>query len=69
MYDYSKLKGLIREKFGTQKAYADFLGISATTLNSRFRGVSYFDQTEIEKSAHFFGSNAEEVNEIFFKKK
>lgn len=32
MFDYSKLRGAIREKFGTQEAFAKAMGFSTATL-------------------------------------
>lgn len=68
IYNYSKLKGLIKEHFGTQEAYANALGISLTTLQSRLNGSTYFDQREIEESVELFKVDGAEVNNIFFAK-
>lgn len=65
-YNYNKLRGLIREFFGSQKAYADALGISLTTLNSRLNGDTYFDQREMEISAEAFHLDANGLNQVFF---
>lgn len=41
-YNYDKLRGLIREFFSTQQNYADALGISLTTIQSRLRSETEF---------------------------
>jgi len=47
LFDYSKLKGRITEKCGTQKAFAELLGITEGTLTSKLKGRTYFTQEEI----------------------
>lgn len=49
-FDYSKLKGRIIEKCGTQKAFAELLGITEGTLTSKLLGYTYFTQDEIFRS-------------------
>ena len=67
-YKYGKLKGLIKEHLGTQEAYANALGISVTTLHSRFNGETYFKQNEIEKTAALFCLTFDDINAVFFAK-
>lgn len=66
IYNYNKLRGLIRENFGTLRNFADYLGIGSTTLNSRLNSETYFDQEEIEKTAKVFNLTKTEVNKVFF---
>lgn len=56
-YDYSMLRGKIREMFGNEKKFAIALNeelkkygetVSAGTFNSRINGRSYFKQSEID---------------------
>ena len=49
-FNYSKLKGRITEKLGTQKAFAELLGITEGTLTSKLLGYTYFTQDEIYRS-------------------
>lgn len=68
-YNYNRLKGLIKEYFGTQKNYADFLGIGSTTLQTRLNNETFFTQQEMEKSIKAFNlSSAEEIERTFFAK-
>lgn len=69
MYNYNKLKGLIKQYFSTQANFAKFLEIGTTTLNSRLNGETYFTQEEIDKCIKVFKLNTvEEIEETFFYK-
>ena len=65
-YDYSKLKGRIRECFPTQSEFAQKLGISDTSLSNKLNNKTVFDQEEIEESIKIFSLNPEETIEYFF---
>lgn len=68
-YNYSRLRGLIKEYFDTQRKYAEFLGIGNTTLQTRLNNATYFTQQEIEKSIKAFGlTTTEEIERTFFAK-
>jgi len=67
MYNYNKLRGLIKQYFDTQSKYAEYLGIGSTTLNSRLNGETFFTQLEIEKSIKAFNlTTAEDFEQTFF---
>lgn len=65
-FDYSKLKGRIIEKCGTQKAFAELLGINVSTLTSKLLGYTYFTQDEIMKSVSILEIDSSEVFLYFF---
>lgn len=65
-YDYSKLKGRIRECFPTQSVYAQKLEISDTSLSNKLNNKTVFDQDEIQKSIEIFNLNPNETMEYFF---
>lgn len=70
MYDYSRLLGLIKEYCGTQKSYAEELGIGMSTLGTRLNNTTQFTQNEILKSKELFNLNSsEELDRVFFKLK
>lgn len=69
MYDYSKLKGKIRELGMTQNEFANEIGITAQTLNLRFRNKRFFKQEEIEKTMLLFNEPLENIQTYFFTKK
>lgn len=68
-FDYSKLKGKIKENFNTQRRFAKLLQISNASLSYKLNNLSYFNQKEIHKSLNFLKIPVEEVNEYFFKVK
>ena len=65
-YDYSKLKGRIRECFLTQSDFAQRLEISDTSLSNKLNNKTYFDQDEIQKSIMIFNLTPLETFEYFF---
>lgn len=69
VFNYAYLRGFIRENFKTLAKYADFLGISTTTLYERLSGKSPFTQEEIYRTANHSLSkplSADEVTLLFF---
>lgn len=65
-FNYSKLKGKIVEVCGTQKVFADKLGVSEGTLTSKLLGYTYFSQDEILRSMEILGIAAGRASEYFF---
>ena len=65
-FDYSKLKGRITEKCGTQKAFAELLGITEGTLTSKLLGYTYFTQDEIFRSLDILDIEHNKVTLYFF---
>lgn len=65
-FNYSKLRGRITEKCGSQKAFAELLGIAECTLTSKLNGHTYFSQTEIFRAMKILDINANEVTLYFF---
>lgn len=68
-YDYSKLKGKIRELGLTQKDYAKEIGVTEQTLVLRFKNKRPFKQEEIEKTMNLFKEPLENIHLYFFTKK
>lgn len=69
IFDYSKLRGRIREVTGTQKALAKSMGISATALSAKLTNKVHFDQAEIKCAATILGIEPEYVSAYFFAQK
>lgn len=65
-FDYSKLKGRIVEKFGTQSAFAKALGVSERTLSLKLHNRIYFRQDEINKALKLLEINATDARDYFF---
>lgn len=77
-YDYSMLRGRIRELFGSEKNFLIELkkelkkvgiSISSGTFNSRINGTSYFKQPEMEAICQLLRINIIQLNEYFFTSK
>lgn len=66
IYDYSKLRGLIKEHCGTQIEFAKRLNISNTALTSKINQKTAFTQDEMRKSMKIFGLPLSDVDLIFF---
>ena len=64
--DYSKLRGRIKEKFGTEKEFARALNISYATLNKKLNNIYDFSQTEIAKSVRLLMIEDKEISNYFF---
>lgn len=62
---FSKLRGRIREKFGTQSAFAKALGVHTATLSQKLRGVSDWTRPEIDKAVRLLDIPAEEIAAYF----
>ena len=63
---YFKLRGAIREKFGTQEAFAAAMGMDPSTLSAKLNGRSEWDRAEIEKACTLLGVPLERAHEYFF---
>lgn len=68
MYDTSKLRGRIIEKFGSQKNFAQAAGCSVTFISIYLNGKTFLDQRIIDKWAALLDVS-DEIDGYFFKKK
>ena len=65
-YDYSKLKGRIIEKYGTQLALAKKIGWSERTLSLKLNGKVPFSQKDIEQMLKALGLGRKDIQTYFF---
>ena len=67
-FNYSKLIGLIIEKFGTRRAFAAALGMTDAALSSRLNNQVPFKATEIARicAPEVLGIADEAIPEYFF---
>lgn len=65
-YDYSKLKGKIKECFSTQAEFAQKLGISDASLSYKLNNKTVFDQNQIQRAIEIFNLKPNEINDYFF---
>lgn len=66
MFDYSKLRGKIVEKFGSQSKFAKAMGWSERTMSLKMTGKRSWKQPEICKALLILGLSDDVVNEYFF---
>lgn len=65
-FDYRKLRGKIKEIFGTQDNFSKALGIGRVSLSQRLNNYSDFSQEEINKAYILLNLSKEEIPEYFF---
>ena len=69
MFNFNKLRGRIRELYGSQDNFAKALKISARSLSLKLNNYVSFTSEEIYKSLKLLNISDEEVMEYFFNKK
>lgn len=68
-FDFSKLKGRIKEKVNTQEKFAKELNISVPSLIKKLNNKSQFTQTEINKARTILDIPNADLNIYFFSEK
>ena len=63
---YAKLRGKIREVFGTQDAFADYMGMNAATLSAKLNGKTDWTRAEMEKACPALHIALTEMHIYFF---
>ena len=66
MFDYSKLKGRMREKGVTQEEIADSIGMNKSTLSLKLNNQFPFVQDEINKLINILDIPADRIKDYFF---
>lgn len=66
-FDYSKLKGRIVEKCGTQANFANKIGLSERSVTLKLNGLRPFKQTDIEKILEVLELSHDDIGTYFFK--
>ena len=67
-WNYAKLRGRIKEIFGTQEAFAKAIGISSVSLSQRLNNVLEFTQEEIFNSCEVLKIPLTDMMSYFFTK-
>lgn len=65
-FDYSKLRGRIVEKFGTQKQFGKAMNISEASLTLKLAGTSNFTQGEIFRAMALLDLDGSVIAQYFF---
>lgn len=63
---YAKLRGKIREVFGTNEQFARAMEMNPATLSSKLNNKTQWVREEIEKACALLGIRLEEVHLYFF---
>lgn len=67
-FNYSKLRGRIRECGFTQEKLAEAIGINRATLSAKLNNKNSFTTTEIETIRATLGISEDEICKYFFAK-
>lgn len=65
-FDYSRLRGRIKEKCDTQDSFAKKLGIGRVSLSQRLNNLRDFSQEEMFKSCDILGIDKADIPSYFF---
>ncbi|MCQ2286499.1 MAG: DUF739 family protein [Bacteroidales bacterium] len=65
-YDFSKLRGRIIEKCGSQNEFAANLGLSARTISAKMTGKNNFSMDEIVAICSLLEIDASDIGSYFF---
>lgn len=63
---FAKLRGKIKEVFGSQGRFAEAMGMNASTLSAKLNGKSEWTRQEIETACRLLNIPAVEVSDYFF---
>lgn len=63
---YAKLRGAIREKFCTQRAFAKAMSLSLSALNQKLCGRAGWSVKDVETAIRLLDIPAEEIPSYFF---
>lgn len=65
-YDYSKLKGKLREKNLNYKQFGELLGLAEATVSERLNNNAQFTQGEIERAMLTLDGSLQNADAYFF---
>lgn len=65
-YDYRKLRGRIKEKYGTQSAFAKAMGLSDVSVSNKLNNNVEWGQEDIEKSIILLDIAYFDIHSYFF---
>lgn len=66
MRKFGRLREKIKMVSGTQKAFAEAMGINVATLNGKLNSKATWTLPEIEKACSLLNIPAAEISEYFF---
>lgn len=66
-FDHSKLRGRIREKYGTEQKFAAAMGMGRVSLSIKLNNEGDFTRKQMLKAAELLELEASQIPEYFFK--
>ena len=63
---YAKLRGRIKEKFGTERAFSEALEISLISVSKKLTGKTQFTSEDIRKWCSILDISLNDVGKYFF---
>ena len=66
LFDYSKLSGLINQKYATRVNFATKIGLSEHSLSSKMNNKRQWKQVEICRACELLDINQAEIPTYFF---
>lgn len=63
---FAKLRGRIKEKFGTESRFAEALGVSLVSVSKKLTGRAGFKKKDIEKWCAALDIPVEKIGDYFF---
>ena len=63
---YSKLRGRIVEKYGSQEKFCDVVGLSSVSVSNKMTGQTGFSQKDILKWCELLDIDIKEVGDFFY---
>ena len=68
-YDYSKLRGKIKEVFGTEGAFAKAMGYNRCTISAKLNNQSEWTRMDMDRACVLLGIPFSDVEPYFFCRK
>lgn len=65
-FEYSKLRGRIRERFKTEGNFAAAMGIGRVSLSQKLNNEGDFTRNQMLKAAELLGIESKDIPEYFF---
>ena len=69
IFDYSKLRGQIAEKCGSQKRFANAMGVTPSAISLKLNNKLYFSQDDILRAISVLGIEPVSISSYFFTRK
>lgn len=66
MFEYSKLKGRIREVCSSEKAFAEKMDLNRSTMSLKLNNKTDFTQEEIKRACKILEIQPDQIGQYFF---